>query len=411
MALSKQEKTELKNAVAELRDGVKQKNEELEELKNTLPSTQAKIEAANDKLDELEDLKERQDELETKLSRRGVEMESTSGDVSEHRKAFNDWINNRPVDAETYKEYLHPSDTKDLSIGSGANQSDALAPREFVEEIIQDAVDISPVRQVARVLSTDRKRIDIPKLQERPSAAYVAETGTRTNDDDLDFGEDNDDMITIDLPEFFVQIGVTRQMIEDSAFDVEAEVQNLVATELERLQGEKFLQGSGSGEPQGLLTAADFETEEGADAENDITSITAEDVRQLPLRVKQTYRTNGVWGVTREALRHLRTLQDDQGMFLFTPNLNEATPPTIDGYEYVEMEDLVTADTAGDGDIPLVFGDFERAYIVGDRLQMELIRDPYSAKESGKIEYHFRGRSGGELALAEAVKGLEVAGA
>jgi HK97 family phage major capsid protein len=73
------------------------------------------------------------------------------------------------------------------------------------------------------------------------------------------------------------------------------------------------------------------------------------------------------------------------------------------------MQDLVTSASAGSGDVPFVFGDYQSAYYVVDRLQMEVIRDPYTAKSTGKIEYHYRGRVGGELALGEAVRGLEIA--
>jgi HK97 family phage major capsid protein len=159
-----------------------------------------------------------------------------------------------------------------------------------------------------------------------------------------------------------------------------------------------------------MITDANFQTVTTADTTTDsVDAVSAEELRNLPLRLKQEYRNNGVWGVTREGLRHARTLEDSGGDFIFEPSLDASTPATIDGFEYVEMQDLVASATAGQGDIPYVFGDYQQAYYVVDRLQMEVIRDPYTAKSSGKIEYHFRGRVGGDLALAEAVKGIEIA--
>lgn len=400
---------EVKDAFNELKESVEQKNEEIDRLQNTVESTEERLQKAQDRLDE----------LETKAGRRNL-SDTTVGkggevnDPSEARKAFGAWINGRSVGEETYRKHLYPGksqETKDLSIGSGAgNQSDALAPVEFVEELIQDVVDISPLRQAARTLQTERKQVEIPKLQGRPSAGFVSEGGTRSNDTDLDFGSDNGDMLVIDTHEYFVEVGVTRQMIEDAVFDVEQEVQDKVATEMERLVGEKLLQGTGSGEPQGMISASGFNTELTADTSTDgIGAITVEEIRTLPLRLKQRYRDNGQWGVTREALRHARTLTDASGDFVFEPSLDGETPATIDGYPYVEMQDLVPTATAGQGDVPFVFGDYESAYYVVDRLQMEVIRDPYTAKSSGKIEYHFRGRVGGDLALAEATRGIEIA--
>jgi len=400
---------EVKDAFNELKESVENKNEEIERLSNTVESTEERLQKAQDRLDELETKAHRRNLSDTTVSEDGELTEP-----SESRKAFNAWLNGQSVDGDTYRKHLYPgksAETKDLSIGSGAgNQSDALAPVEFVQEIIKDAVDISPLRQAARTLQTERKQVEIPKLQGRPSAAFVSEGGSRSDDTDTDFGADNGDMLVIDTHEFFVEIPITRQMIEDAVFDVEAEVRDLVATEMERLQGNKFLQGTGTGEPQGLITDTDFNVESTADTTTDgVGAVSADELRTLPLRLKQRYRDNGSWGVTREALRHARTLTDSSGDYLFEPSLDGETPATIDGYPYVEMQDLVPSGTAGAGDVPYVFGDYESAYYVVDRMQMEVIRDPYTAKSTGKIEYHFRGRVGGDLALAEAVRGIEIA--
>jgi HK97 family phage major capsid protein len=407
MGLSESDKREFKDALYEAREAAERKSEEVETLKTELTETREKWEKAQDRLDE----------LETKMNRRDLDTNpgSDTAEMGDERKAFKQWINGANVSGEMYREHLYPGEnkgeTKDLSIGSGAgNQSDALAPVEFVEEIIKDAVDISPLRQAARTLQTERKQVEIPKLQGRPSAAFVGEGDNRADDTSTDFGADNGDMLVIDTHEFFVEVPVTRQMIEDAVFDVEAEVRDVVTTEMDRIQGEKFLQGTGTGEPQGMITDTDFVSETTSDTTTDsIDAVSADELRTLPLRLKQRYRQNGQWGVTREALRHARTLEDSSGEYLFEPSLDASTPATIDGFEYVEMQDLVPSGSAGEGDIPFVFGDYQRAYYVVDRLQMEVIRDPYTAKSSGKIEYHFRGRVGGDLALAEAVKGIEIA--
>jgi HK97 family phage major capsid protein len=305
MGLSESDKREFKDALYEAREAAERKSEEVENLKTELTETRDKWEKAQDRLDE----------LETKMNRRDLDTDSGSdtAEMSDERKAFKQWINGANVSGEAYREHLYPGEnkgeTKDLSIGSGAgNQSDALAPVEFVEEIIKDAVDISPLRQAARTLQTERKQVEIPKLQGRPSAAFVSEGGSRTDDTSTDFGADNGDMLVIDTHEFYVEVPVTRQMIEDAVFDVEAEVRDVVTTEMDRLQGAKFLQGTGSGEPQGMITASAFNTTTTANTSNsNIDDISADELRTLPLRLKQRYRQNGQWGVTRDR-RHERRL-------------------------------------------------------------------------------------------------------
>ena len=403
MALNENELKDFRNTVSELRDTVEEQVKPLREKVGEMP---ADVEAKMDRLTE------RIADLETKKNRREKSGGEVDSGMSDGRKAFTKWLQNKAL-SDDEVEALNKSapdieERKDLSIGTGGNQSDSLAPAEFVQEIIKDAVEISPFRQVARVRSTTRKEAEFPKLQGRPNAAFVSETGTRTDDTSTDFGGE-DDLVIIPTHEFYVNVPVTRQMLEDSVFDVEAEVREVVATEMSQLQGNKFLQGTGTGEPQGLLTSGDFSATAATPdtASNDITDLQAEDIRKLPYRLKQQYRNNASFGVTREALREIMTLEDSQGQFLFQPMLSGDVPSNILGFQFTEMQDL-TDGTASTGDVPVTFGDYNRAYYVLDRLAMEVIRDPYSAKKQGKIEYHFRGRVGGDLVLGEAVNGVSI---
>jgi len=403
MALNENELKEFRNTVSELRDTV---DNELSEVREKAESIPADIEQKVDRMTE------RLADLETKRNRKDKTFEPNES-VSEGTKAFTKWLRDQHLSSDEREALTKAQpdvpEKKDLTVGSSGNQSDSLAPAEFVQEIIKDVVDISPFRQVARVRQTNRKEAEFPKLQGRPNAGFVSETGTRTDDTSADFGGE-DDLIVIDTHEFYVNLPVTRQMLEDGVFDVEAEAREVVSTEMSRIQGEKFLQGSGTGEPQGLITSGDFSAEVTNDTSTDgVSAISANEMRQLPAFLKQTYRRNGQWGLTREALRHIMTLTNENGQYIWNPQLSGDMPANISGYPYTEMEDLVTAANAGQGDTPVVFGDYQRAYYVVDRLAMEVIRDPYSAKKQGKIEYHFRGRVGGDLVLGEAVTGLEIA--
>jgi HK97 family phage major capsid protein len=57
---------------------------------------------------------------------------------------------------------------------------------------------------------------------------------------------------------------------------------------------------------------------------------------------------------------------------------------------------------------PVIFADFRRGYIIGDRLGMTMLRDPYSKKREGKVEFTFTKRFAGGVVLAEAFKKLKV---
>ena len=396
--------TELKNAWTGLREKLEQREEEQERYGEELADTKAAVEK----------LQEQIDKLEVKKNRRELKR-SGEAPQSEATKAFGKWLRNDRLDEDDWdalvKGSVMPPDMekKDLTVGSSGNQSDAIAPEEFVQEIIKDAVEISPMRQVCRTRTTARRQLKIPVLQGRPAAAYTSEQGTRSDDTSTDFGSDPGDMLVIDMHEFYVQVPISRQMERDSVFDIQAEVREVVTTEMSRFEGEKFLQGTGSGQAQGLVTSTDFNTLVTADtASDDISAITADEVIEVKYQLKQTYRDNGTYALTREGLQHVRTLKDNDDDYLWQPGLALGEPSTIQGSPYVEMQDLVSGASAGAGDTPIAFGDWNRGYLIVDRLGMQVLRDPYSKKNTGTIDYQFYMAHGGDIRLAEALVGLEI---
>jgi HK97 family phage major capsid protein len=395
---------ELRNAVAELRDTIDTRMEkEREEFGEALSDTREKTDRINERIND----------LETKINRRDFSPEKKD-DMSEGRKAFCKWLQREQLDDKEVDALMESAvmpeqmSQKDITVGTSGNQSDALAPEEFVREIIKDAVEISPMRQVCRTRSTDARQVKIPQLQGRPTAQYVSEQGTRPVDTATDFGSDPGDMLVIDMHEFGITVPISRQMERDSVFDIEAEVREVVMTEMARFEGNKFLQGSGSGAAQGLVTSGSFNTLVTADTTTDaIGAITADEVVDLSFQVKKTYRDNGTYAMTREAINEVRTLKQN-GEYIWQPGLTDGPGPQVNGHPYVEMQDLVSTATAGNGDVPIAFGDWNRGYLIVDRLAMQVLRDPYSKKESGTIDYQFYAAHGGDIRLAEALHGLEI---
>ena len=57
----------------------------------------------------------------------------------------------------------------------------------------------------------------------------------------------------------------------------------------------------------------------------------------------------------------------------------------------------------GSATFPVAFGDFGRAYMIVDRVQMAVLRDPFTQATSGNVRYVARRRVGGQVILAEAI--------
>jgi len=76
-------------------------------------------------------------------------------------------------------------------------------------------------------------------------------------------------------------------------------------------------------------------------------------------------------------------------------------PATIMGKPFILAEDMPSVSA---GTKPIAYGDFSRAYTIVDRVNLSVMRDPYSQATSGNIRYVARRRVGGAVVLAEAIR-------
>ena len=118
--------------------------------------------------------------------------------------------------------------------------------------------------------------------------------------------------------------------------------------------------------------------------------------------IKAEYSSSGRFVFNRSTLADIRKLKDTAGQYVFQAgmSLQSGVPNTILGYPYVEATDMPDV---GAGAFPIVFGDFNRAYMIVDRVAMAVLRDPYTQASSGNVRYLARRRVGGQVVQAEAI--------
>lgn len=154
------------------------------------------------------------------------------------------------------------------------------------------------------------------------------------------------------------QIKVSLQLIQDGAFDIEAFIAKKFGQRLGRIHNTHFTNGTGTGQPQGLITAAvTGKTAAGANA------ITYPDVIDLIHSVDPAYRNApGVKFMFHDLiLAALQKLVDSQGRPLWLPSVREGAPDQFLGYGYVVNNDM--ASTIATTIKTMAFGDFSQGYV------------------------------------------------
>ena len=92
------------------------------------------------------------------------------------------------------------------------------------------------------------------------------------------------------------------------------------------------------------------------------------------------------------------------GAFIWQPSLAVGQPATLLGYPVVEAEDM--PDIAA-GSLSIAFGNFQAGYVISERSETSILRDPFSNKPF--VHFYAVKRSGGAVANSEAIKLMKFA--
>lgn len=198
------------------------------------------------------------------------------------------------------------------------------------------------------------------------------------------------------------------ELLQDSNVDVEAFIRARLVTRLGRITNTHFTVGTGTNQPNGVITAASVGV---ALATGNTTTLSYDNLVDLEHSIDPAYREQGtpVFMFNDHTLRYLRKLKDGQSRPIFVPGYEQGVPggapSTLMGRKIVINQDMADL---GASALPVAFGDFSY-YIIRDIMAMEMFRfadSPYISK--GQIGFLAWMRTGGNLIdVGGAVKTLQ----
>jgi HK97 family phage major capsid protein len=337
-----------------------------------------------------DELATRLDRIETRLARPSVQIRNVPDDAELERKAFNSFLR-RGWDG------MEDLERKVLSAGVGGSPSAdgfALVPQNFLAEILKNLVLLSPMRQVARVQQVSGGGpVLIPRRLSTLSAAWVEELAQHAT------SEPTYDQVSVGLFEMRVTSEISNQLLEDAVFDMSAELARDFAEQFAFLEGTAFVSGTGVGQPQGFLTAANFAVTTAA--------LSGDSLIDLFHSVATPYANAGTWLMNRNTMGQVRKLKaGGTNEYIWTESIAVDDPPRILGRPVVEMPAMPSVGNASPAVASVAFGDWNQAYRIFDRTNLEVLRDPYTRARNSIVAFHARRRLGGSLVKAEAVRGL-----
>jgi HK97 family phage major capsid protein len=236
----------------------------------------------------------------------------------------------------------------------------------------------------------------------------IAENQTAT-DADASFG-------TLGLPVYKFSskvITVPFELLQDSNVDIEAFVRGRLTTRLGRITNKMFTIGSGTNQPNGIVTAAPVGVT-AANSTSQVTAVTYDSLVNLIHSVDPAYREMGNcrWMMNDASVAVIRKIKDAQSRPIFVPGYdtvlpgaNGAAPDQLLGYP-ITINQSVAAMAASAKS--LLFGDFGY-YKIRDVMQMDIFRFTDSAyTKMGQVGFLAWLRSGGNfIDVGGAVKSFQ----
>lgn len=392
--------TEARSKLSEVTDETPA--ERAAEVEREFDAMMADHDALGERVERMEKLAAAERKLEALDERTAAPVEAKEsrdinvGDDVDYRSAFNEYLRygfgDLPREArEALREQRAQS--------AGTNSEGGFTvPTELIPELIKSMVAYSPMfdENVTRQLVTAAGNpLTMPTTDDTGNSATLLAENTGASDLDASFGQ-------VTLGAFKYTSGlikVSNELLQDSAINLEAELRSLMAERFGRGVGAALTTGTGSGQPNGIVTAA------GAGITGSVSAISFDDLIDLQHSVDSAYRRapNTAFMFNDSTLQALRKIKDSEGNYIWQPaSVQTGAAATILGESYVinpAMADI------GTGNVSTLYGDMEK-FIVRRARPIDIKRLDERFAEADQVGFVGFVRVDSEILDAAAIKKL-----
>lgn len=271
-------------------------------------------------------------------------------------------------------------------------------PEGFLPEIVKAMKAWGPMLDpgITRVLVTATGNpLPWPTMDDTSQKGAILAENTQISEQDITFGQKQLDafMYTSKL------IRVSYQLLQDSAFNVESEIiRPAFGERLGRIGNEHLTTGTGTGQPNGIVTASSAGITAAVGG-----AVSFDDIIDLEHSVDPAYRRSpGVRFMFNDStLKYLRKLKDGDGNYLWQPaDARTGAPASVLAYPYSVNQDMASI---GGSTKPIIFGDFNK-YIVRIVRDMTMLRLTERYADYLQVGFFAFMRMDGELSDTAAIK-------
>ncbi|MBP6728727.1 MAG: phage major capsid protein [Microthrixaceae bacterium] len=281
------------------------------------------------------------------------------GDAAKYRAAYNAWMRSGMTGISDEHRQMLAANARALQTDTGS-AGGYTVPDGFWAKVTETMKLFGGVLQVAEpVNTTTGANLPWATNDDTANTGEILEEGSAVSEQDVTFGQKTLGAYTASSK----MIRVSDLLLQDTGIDLEGFLARRAGERIGRIQNTRLTTGTGSSQPQGLITGATTgKTTAGA------TAITYLELIDLIHSVDAAYRQGECGFMMHDLiLAYVRKIKDDSGGAgvgrpIWEPSVQAGVPDLLLGYKYTINNDM--ASTVATTNKTMAFGDFRSGYVV-----------------------------------------------
>jgi len=347
---------------------------------------------------------ERQEKLDSELTesrgtkttredRRGGQYETADGDVAVVRaarieaenRAFDSYLRNGFTDM-TPEHRQVMAERRAQSVGTNSAGGFTVAPA-FYDVLTTALKAFGGMRQASTVItSATGATMPMPTENDVTNVGAILGENTQVTEQDVAFGVVNIGAFMYTSKSILVPL----QLLQDSAFDLNAYLVQRLSERIGRIQNTHFTTGVGATQPFGVVTQATLGK---TGAAGQVASVIYDDLVDLLHSVDPAYRDNARFMLADSTLQAIKKLKDSQGHPLWQPNVQAGAPDLLLGKGIVINQDIPAMAVSAKS---ILFGALDK-YFIRDVADISIIRLVERFADFGQVGFLGWARADGNL--------------
>ncbi len=265
-----------------------------------------------------------------------------------------------------------------------------LVPTEFRQKLVERLLAYGGLAEHAEPINTSSGGpLEFPTLDDTASEGeIIAENAQFTGGEDLVFGSK-----VLGAYKYTssgagsAPLRVSVELLQDAAFDVAALVARKMGERIARAQSAHWVNGSGVGEPEGIM-GSNITADETVDVAD---VIDYDDLLDLETLLDPAYEANAKWVMSKATWAVVRAIVDVDGRPLIQANaqsgIGGGVEKTLLGYPVVIDQEALDFGAATGPSSNIALGDWREAYVIRRVSNMTIVVNPYTRANFGQVEY------------------------